>query len=126
MGKVNILVGIAKSVPVGKEGLPGGGVASKEVPPLVSPQQVEDEKMVVVVITVGLGTEGGNVQAGLLASQIDRALAVLEFVAWLGTRTGGKRGFCRWGPGDHVPDSKVGQARVIKGVSRMACGIAFV
>ena len=126
MGKVNVLVGIAKSVPVGEEGLPGGGMAGEEVPPLVSPRQVEDEKMVVVVVAVGLGTEGGNAQAGLLASQIDCAHAVLEFVARLGTRTGGERGFCRWGPGDRVPDSKVGQAHVVKGVSRRACGVAFV
>ena len=126
MGKVNVLVGIAKSVPVGDEGLPGSGVASKEVPPLVSPWQVEDEKMVVVVVAVGLGTEGGNTQAGLLASQIDRAHAILEFVAQLGTRIGGERGFCRWGHGDRVPDSKVGQAHVVKGVSRRACGVAFV
>ena len=94
MGKVNVLVRIAKSVPVGKEGLHGGGVAGEEVPPLVSPWQVEDEKMVVVVVAMGLGTEGGNAQAGLLASQIDHAQAVLEFVARLGTRTGGERGFC--------------------------------
>ena len=103
-------------------------MASKEVPPLVSPRQVEDKKMVVVVVTVGLRTEGGNAQAGLLASQIDRAQAVLEFIAWLGTRTGGERGFCRWGPGDRIPDSKVGKAHVVKfkGVSRRACGVAFV
>ena len=126
MGKVNVLVGIAKSVPIGEEGLSGSSVASKKVPPLVSPRQVEDEKMVVVVIAVGLGTEGGNAQAGLLASQIDRAHAILEFVARLGTRAGGERGFCQWGPGDRVPDSKVGKAHVVKGVSRRACGVAFM
>ena len=120
VGKVNVLVRIAKSVPVGKEGLHGGGMAGKEVPPLISPRQVEDEKM---VIAVGLGTEGGNAQAGLLAPQIDCAHAVLEFVVRLGTRTGG---FCRWCPGDRVPDSKVGKAHVVKGVSRRACSVAFV
>ena len=67
---------------------------ASEVPPLVSPRQVEDEKMVVVVVIVGLRTEGGNMQAGLLASQIDRAHTVLEFIARLGMRTSGERGFC--------------------------------
>ena len=126
VGKVNVLVRIAKSVPVGKEGLHGGGVASKEVPLLVSPRQVEDEKMVVVVVAMGLRTEGGNAQAGLLVSQIDCAHAVLEFIARLGTRASGERGFCQWGPGDRIPDSKVGKAHVIKGVSRRVCGVAFV
>ena len=123
MDKFNVLVQIAKSVPVGKDGTGLSQLAGEEVPPLVLPQQVEDKKMVIVVIAVGLGTEGGNMQAGLLASQIDCAHAVLEFVARLGTRTGGERGFCQWCSGDRIP---VGQVHIVKGVSRRACGIAFM
>ena len=53
--------------------------------------------------------------AGRPACVSDRAHAILEFVAWLGMSAGG------WGLGDHIPDSKVGQAHVVKGVSRRVC-----